>query len=156
MWASIVQSLTQSPDILGHLTHSSNAVCLKNVVVPPVGWSHVVLIYWVSGGRRRCNSFRSSSVFIKGDASAERADSRDVGRNEVILKIAEANAHLIVRLLALGVEVERRRWVDFDEENGALVELHGQYANNIDCITGSLGDVINTMADFERAFDAKK
>ena len=43
--ASLTQSLTHCPNILGHLTHSSNTVCLKDVVVPSVGWSQVVQNY---------------------------------------------------------------------------------------------------------------
>ncbi len=152
---SIVQCLTHRPDILGHLTHSSNAICLEKVVVPSVGWNHIVLKIWVGGDRRRRDSICSSSVFVKRDASAERADSREAGCNKASAKIAGAIAHLIVRLLALGVEVEKGWWFDLDEENGVLVELHGEHPNNIDYATGSLGGII-MREDFERPFDAKK
>ena len=85
---------------LDHLTHSSNAGCLKNVVVPSADWGHVVRNYWVGGDRRRRKSIRSSGVLVKRDVSAERADSREAGGNEVSAKITEVIADLIVCLLA--------------------------------------------------------
>lgn len=149
---SIVQSLAHGPGILSHLAHSSNAVGLKKVVVPSVGWSHVVKKYWVGGDRRRGDSIRSSNVFVKGNASAERADSGEAGCDEVRAKIAKTIAHLIIRLLARGVQVEGRWRLDVDKEHGMLVEFHGENRDNVDCITGSPGKLRD---DFEEAFDAK-
>ena len=115
--------LTHSLDILGHLMHSSNAVRLKNVVVPSVGWSEVV---WVGGDCRRQKSIRSSIVLVERDASPERADSWEAGRNEVSAKITEAIADLFVPLPALGVEVERGWWFALDEEHGMVIDLHSE------------------------------
>lgn len=42
-----------------------------------------------------------------------------------------------------------------DEEHGMAVDLHSERRSDVDCITGSLGDV-NLRVDFERAFDATK
>lgn len=109
------------PDILGHLKHSRNAVWVKDVVFPSVEWRHVRQIHWIGGDYRRRNSGaqrrRSSArrrrkslhifcVFVNGESCSECTNGGKVGCNEVVVKIVEPLADLIVRLFALGVEAE--------------------------------------------------
>jgi len=143
---SIVQNLAHSLDIVNHLTHPSNAVGLENVVVPLVGWR-------VGGDRMRSENIRSSSVFVKGEASAERADSGEARRDEVRAKIEEVFAHPLICLLALGVEVQGRWCVDLDKEHRMPVELYGEREMNVGCI---MGIFVRPPVDVERTIGTKK
>jgi len=143
------------PDILDHLTHSSNAIGFQDVVVPSSNWSGIIKIYWVWSNRRWCDCICGSIVFVEGDASAERANAREAGGNYAGAEIAEAIAHLIIRLLALRIRVEGPWCLDFNKENGMLVNLHGKHCDNVDCIAGGLGDV-KLRDDFERTLNAKE
>jgi hypothetical protein len=99
--ASIVQSVTRSHDILGHLAHSSDDIGIEKVVVPSINRSQVVKEYWIGGNRRWVESVGSGHVFIKGKTSAECTDdTRKLGYNK---EIAKAIAHLIVSLLSAWV-----------------------------------------------------
>jgi hypothetical protein len=129
--------------------HFINPIGLKNVVVPSFGWSQVVKEFWVADDRTRGESIRSNSVFVKGQASAERADTGKAGRDEPGAKIEELTAHLIIRWLAPGVKVDGRWRLNFDKEHGMVLELHGEHRNNVDC-------TLKLMDDFERAVEVKK
>jgi len=71
------------------------------------------------------------------------------------VKIAEVFAHLVICLLAHGVEAEGRWWSKLDKEHRMLVELHGECCNHVGCVTEARG-VVKLIGDFERAVAAKE
>ena len=150
--ASTAQSLTHSNDILDHLAHSSGAIGIKNVVVPSIGGSHISKELIIGGNRTRGETVRSGHVFVKSQASAKCTDTRKPGCNEGMAKIAEAIAHLLIRLLASRIEGKGSWWPDFDKEHGVLVQLDDEQRDNIDRVTACL----KLRRDFERTFDAEK
>ena len=136
-----------------HLTYSSNTVGLKKVVAPSVGWSHAVRTFWVSGDRRRNESIRSSSVFVKDHVSAKCTDTEEAGRGEVRAKIDEVIAHPLMCLLALGVEAPGRWRVDLDKEHRMLVARHGERRI---IVVRTMGTLVRPPDDVKRASETKK
>lgn len=61
-------------------------------------------------------------------------------------EIAEVVAHLIIHLLALGVEFKRHWRLDFDKKHGVLVELDSERRDKVAHVAGDLGDVKKSTA----------
>jgi hypothetical protein len=141
--------------------HSSDATGLKKVIIPFVCGSHVVKDDWIRDNGMRSKYFGSGIVFVKGQASAECADTRKPGGNELMAKISEVIAHFIIRLFAFGVKGEGCWWLDVDEEHGAqfvlrIEELDHKRRDGVERIAPNrVGDAI-LRRDYERTIKAEK
>jgi hypothetical protein len=90
----------------------------KEVIAPSLSRSHIVKVYRIGGDRARR---------VLGAATyTECADTMELGRNEVMAKIAEEITHLVIRSLAFRVKSRGCRWLDYNKEHRVLVRLNGK------------------------------